>query len=80
MTDNEIIEALQICEKGETTKDCIHCRFTHSGNCMGDLSMWALRIINRQKAEIERLTVENLQMVKSIKHLKTEAIKEMAGE
>ena len=53
MTDNEIIKALECCKKD----DCDNCP-NDFGNCYANLSGYALDLINRQKAEIERLRKE----------------------
>ena len=50
MTDNEIIKALECCKKD----DCDNCP-NDFGNCYANLSGYSLDLINRQKAEIERL-------------------------
>ena len=64
MTDEQIIkEATEAVEKG-----------LDAGYAVSQL----LDLINRQNAEIERLTVENLQMVASIKRLEHNAVKEFA--
>ena len=71
-TDEEVIKALECC--GNQMYSCTdkQCK----AKTLGD----ALDLINRQKAEIERLNLENLQMVASIKRLKSEAIKEFWNE
>ena len=76
MTDSEIIKALECCIDGY----CRGCMYgeTLLMTCKDDLMREALALINRQKAEIERLNLENLQMVASIKRLTNEAIKEFA--
>ena len=53
MTDNEIIKALECCIIG----DCFGCYYgeTNQRNCKDCLMENALALINRQKAEIERL-------------------------
>ncbi len=77
MTDNEIIKALETCcgDNG-----CFGCPYTKDYSCrlLRNPIKDALDLINRQKAEIERLNYENLQTIASIKHLKAEAIKEFA--
>ena len=50
MTDNEIIKALECCNKG----DCDNCP-NNFGNCYANLAGYALDLISRQKAEVERL-------------------------
>lgn len=54
MTDNDIIKALECCS---STYNCNTCEY-HNRHCNGDLNVPlkdALDLINRQKAEIERL-------------------------
>ena len=52
MTDNEFIKALECCAKG----DCSMCPLNYgSPTCIKTLVTNALDLINRQKAEIERL-------------------------
>ena len=85
MRDNEIIKAIECCLSDEPMPCQQHCPFVEKcrgGEC---LDTYAIDLFNRQKAEIEnyrhnnqKLVVENLQMIKSIKHLKAEAIKEFA--
>ena len=50
MTDNEITKALECC----INDDCDNCPDTF-GNCEHNAMRNALDLINRQKAEIERL-------------------------
>lgn len=61
MTDNEIIKALE-CYKNA---DCMNCpkwsQEWHSGMC-NDFLLSVLDLINRQKAEIERLKAENAKL------------------
>ena len=66
MTDNEIIKALEHC----MDCDCIGCPNNIRDNCDG-VESEVLDLINRQKAEIERL-LQKLQQPQS------EAIKEFA--
>ena len=49
MKDNEIIKALECCKKD----DCDNCP-NDFGNCYANLAGYALDLINRQKAEIEK--------------------------
>lgn len=90
MTDNEIVNALECC-MGCCCKEC-----PYDGDaeieaevCMGRLIVEALKLINRQKAEIERLTYynENLMCANSdilgrheyyIKEARIETIQEFA--
>lgn len=84
MTDNEIIKALECCgfEYGNL---CSVCPKYEKDNdfCQEELHNYALDIINRQKAEIERLKgsviVNNIMESQKIKReAKFEAIKEFA--
>jgi FtsZ-binding cell division protein ZapB len=54
MTDNEIIEVLECCIAG----NCEYCSFADI-DCMQKLRKEAIDLINRQKAEIERLKKES---------------------
>jgi predicted transcriptional regulator len=84
MTDNEIIKALD-----NLRRKILATRFAEQvteSEIMGLVN--AISLINRQKAEIERLKMykslyddlkaENLETIKAIKHNKAEAIKEFA--
>lgn len=59
MTDNDIIKALECC----VHQHCAECKLSELTFCIDALSKYSLDLINRQKAEIERLTGynENLQ-------------------
>ena len=75
LTDNEIIKALEYCY-GHNVGDapCGDCpRFNHPDGCVHARD--ALDIINRQKAEIERLNNHILDVTKMVK---AEAVKEFA--
>ena len=91
MTDNEIIKALECCIPNNMEK-CLVCPFHRE--CIKEdknyLAEYALDLINRQKAEIERLTVPK-ELIDDdfcgvvcefaeelIKKAKAEAIKEFA--
>ena len=60
MTDNEIIKALECCfARGFDESTCYECPFyTATAQCTEDLRDSALDLINRQKAENERLKKE----------------------
>ena len=93
-TDNEIVKALDRLKKTKDflrelykkqVKKCPYpelkplAKQTYEGNKNAfDIAIKAIEENTRQKAEIERLTLENLQMIASIKRLKTEAYKEFA--
>lgn len=68
MTDNEIIKALNDC-RDISCNDCLLCNdlceIDHGG-----VPAFIIDLINRQKAEIERLNLENSQITASIKRLK----------
>ena len=52
LTDSEIVKALECCSgKG----DCRSCPYKNRENCTQDLKLETADLINRQKAEIERL-------------------------
>ena len=59
MTDNEIIKALECCKDPECA-NCKECPAyeTHK-DCMGCVLSEAIDLINRQRAEIERLKCDN---------------------
>lgn len=52
MTDNEIIKALECCSKNIL---CGQYPLKEKNNCINKLSAYALELISRQQAEIERL-------------------------
>ena len=57
MTDEQIIKALECC-KHDDCDNCPNC----FGNCESNLATHSLDLINRQKAEIERLEKENIAL------------------
>ena len=61
MTDNDIIKALECCKDSYFSCECDCCPYIRGArkDCNGDLMCDALDLINRQKAEIERLTEDN---------------------
>jgi len=90
MTDNEIIKALE-CLRGKQTfcRECKYSAHLHYRECQQAAAQDALDLINRQKAEIERLNevVERIQHhcrqlcileAKQVNNIKAEAIKEFA--
>lgn len=62
-TDEEIIKALECCTKAKTMGDCIelNCPFRNDWDlCLSsEIQKMALDLINRQKAENERLKKDN---------------------
>lgn len=91
MTDNDTKKALECCCKGDK-KDCFECPLQNSWDCHKELREKALDLINRQKAEIERLESKVKKLGKEqydlcsqivnlkddVKYSKSEAIKEFA--
>lgn len=80
MTDNEIIKALEWCGKA----DCVGCPYVHL-NCRFEMARKAPFLINRQKAESERLQKhiqDGIDLAKQLPEMimlsKAEAIKEFA--
>lgn len=91
MTDNEIIEALECCKNGKCiTRNCPYSHYPYEGDeCHPALAKAALDLINRQKAEIERLkgcvkseeevrVIANATVQAGIGIIKAEAVKEFA--
>ncbi len=90
MTDNEIIKALECCVKGCNAEGCDECSFFEKvEDCEIEIPIIALDLINRQKAEIERLEGYNANLEfanqdvlytleTEIKKAKSEAIRELA--
>ena len=83
MTDNEIIKALKCC-RCTTIKDCGSCPFYCFNNCTSNLATETLDLINRQKAEIERLEKtafdKGLDLSVIYKIAKDKAIKDFAKQ
>ena len=83
MIDNEIIKALECCSN-DGMLNCRNCPYEKSCNTgKSDMQKDALGLINRQKAEIERLRdiirVTDETIKKACALAKSEAIKEFAG-
>lgn len=83
MTDNDIIKALECCLNLDCKKSpmeiCDPCPYFHEGNCTYLLKENALNLINRQKAEIERLEKQlDSKCDRCIARDRAEAIKEFA--
>ena len=73
MKDNEIIKALECCSGDGGKYDCHRCpNFKDYIDCKEDLSACALDLINRQKAKIAVLSVENANLKISIEDLKAD--------
>lgn len=84
MTDNEIIKALEC--YGDSYSTCAECPIKDDNGCNEQLANYALDIIKRQQAEIERLqnTINDILdrqpilVERAEKYAKSEAIKEFA--
>lgn len=85
MTDEQIIKALECCVKTEFISDCAKCEM-FAFDCKDILIENALDLINRQKAEIERMENQSTLLLKkkckdintARKIIKSEAIKDFA--
>lgn len=81
MTDNEIIKALKCCGterlKGQLTDElpCNVCPMRNCEDCEIELPDYALDLINRQKAEIERYKGVIKILENDIETAKSEAIR-----
>ena len=85
MTDNEIIKALECCTTYEDgCSDACPLRYTDDTSCFSALIKPVFDLINRQKAEIERLSAKSFEhnitklFDKYKAHIKVEAVKEFA--
>ena len=83
MTDNEIVKALRCC--GIYKGRCNECPYKDDRDCLRSHALDTINLINRQKAEIERLTNRNFELSEkgeavciAYKTAKAEAIKEFA--
>ena len=80
MTDNEIIKALELCAN-RTIHSCKFCPCNSGIECNKKLNEGTLDLINRQKAEIEKLKNTDFQVEVSSrleKEIRAEAIKEFS--
>ena len=64
MTDAEVKKALECCKYSIYEKHCVDCLLTDEPRCIEHMTKSALDLINRQQAEIERLTniIKNVQV------------------
>jgi hypothetical protein len=92
MTDNKIVKALECCK----SRECGECPrlyndFPDSHECKADLMEKVYNLIDRQKAEVERLKAYNHNLLSAnvgmscnwldeIKKAKSEAVREFAKE
>jgi predicted RNase H-like nuclease (RuvC/YqgF family) len=59
MTDNEIVKSLEICTGKRLLEDCPECpNYESESRCKVRLSEVALDLINRQKAELQKVKAE----------------------
>jgi hypothetical protein len=71
MNDNDIIKALECCRIGKRENDCKKCPlYGRVPACVGYLTQDALALINRQKAEIDRLNHIRAELSKEIDKLR----------
>ena len=60
MSDEDIIKALEYCKNWESAETCEVCPANIYGfSCANKMSKHYLNLINRQKAEVERLKKQN---------------------
>ena len=78
MTDNDIIKALEKCANLEACEGCPMSSLDKydTDSCERQIMLYALSLINRLKAEIERLVQEKDNLIKTYKECMTEAITE----
>ena len=91
-TDEEIIKALELCNKPADPEICENCPFCSDFKCLYILKANALKLINRQKAEIEKLENarqkqaqflseergQKYELIDKLTQVKAEAYKEFA--
>lgn len=79
MTDNEIIKALEcLCGSALKCRECPYSPRYQFPLCQQQVAKHALALINRQKAEIEKLRENNKAIMQTMADVHTEAIKEFA--
>ncbi len=73
MTDNEIVKALECCSKSNTDEHyCEDCPCRTIKYCASHISINALDLINRQKADNKKLLKECYELHKDANRLKEE--------
>ena len=73
MTDNEIIKALEChAHRTERNLNCCDCDYIQHQDCSQRMSCDALALINRQNAEIERLTPFEDKIAEFNSHIRVE--------
>ena len=84
MTDDEIIKALKYCSTDVRENTCPKCVFYKKNRCITLMLNGVSDLINRQKAEIERLKKNiyglNIFTTNHMKVIRLQAIKEFAEE
>ena len=65
MTDEQIIKAVEVCREPDTCKDCPYHKL-YTARCIIMLMKDVFDLINRQKAEIERLEKKNEKYINRI--------------
>ena len=82
MTDEQIIKALECCNRPTSEGRCKGCPYYKiDGRCTAILLDETINLINRQKAEIESLKHRKTELQirnQELQHEKSEAIKEFA--
>ncbi len=75
MTDNEIIKALECCNKSDSGKSCFECSYRqYCPDCLTRRNKDIIDLINHQKAEIERLHSEVKEKTETIDFLKDQSV------
>ena len=69
MTDNEIIKALECCSTDIRENTCPKCAFYKKHRCSTLMLNAVSDLINRQKAESERLKSQNTLLLKKIREM-----------
>ena len=72
MNDNDIIKALECCKIKTPPYKCEECPLLRgmSNSCIYECKELAYDLINRQKAEIERLKAENSELRLKMSYMK----------
>lgn len=79
MTDNEIIKALECCNKSDNGKGCFLCPYRqYCPDCLRRRNEDAIELTNRQKANAEGLTNAVKFLNEKVSSAKAEAVKEFA--
>lgn len=80
MTDKDIIKALECC----TGLGCDKCKFNdgepNTCSCEWELKNAAMEVLQRQRAEIKRLTTEHDALIRTYKDCAMGVVKEFAAK